>query len=63
MSDHANNTPTITLGFLVHCYQRSRFEWGHLQCRRQIQMGWVKVDDFWTVCEYISETVQDRDVQ
>ena len=38
----------------------AKFDCGHLLRGRQMQVGWVKIDDFPQITGYISKTVQDR---
>ena len=49
-------------GTLVFWRQRSPRNptGGHPLWVRQMQVGWVKIGDFWPIAGYISKTVQDR---
>ena len=54
-------TPHDSPGTLVFWCQRSpQNSTGHLLRERRMQVGWVKIGDFWLITGYISKTVQDR---
>jgi len=38
----------------------AKFDRGHPLRGRRMQVGWVKIGDFWLTTGYISKTVQDR---
>ena len=38
----------------------AKFDRGHPLRERQMQTGWVKIDDFRQIADYISKTVQER---
>jgi len=39
-----------------------KFDLGHPLRGRQMQVGWVKISDFWQITSYISKTVKDRHI-
>jgi len=38
----------------------AKYDRGHPLRGRRMQVGWVKIGDFWLIDRYISKTVQDR---
>jgi len=40
----------------------AKFDRGHPLWGRWMQVGWVKIGDFWLITGYISKTVQDRHI-
>jgi len=38
----------------------AKFQRGYPQLGRQIEVGWVKMDDFRLISRYISKPVQDK---
>jgi len=40
----------------------AKFDRGHPLRRCRMQVGWVKIDDFWLITGCISKTVQDRHI-
>ena len=55
-------TPHDSPGTLDFWRQKifAKFDRGHPLWRLQMQVGWVKIGDFWQITGYISKTVQDR---
>ena len=60
-SDHTNNTARYLRdsSFLTPKIS-AKFYRGHPLRGRRMQVGWVKIGDFWLITGYISKTVQDR---
>jgi len=40
----------------------AKFDWGHPLRGHQVQVGWVKIGDFWQITSYISKTAKDRHI-
>jgi len=40
----------------------AKFDRGHPLRGRRMQVGWVKIGDFWPIASYISKTVRDRHI-
>jgi len=55
-------TPHDSAGTLVFLMPKisAKFYRGHPLRGRRMQVGWVKIGDFWLITGYISKTVQDR---
>jgi len=51
----------VTLVFLTLKIS-AKFDRGHPLRGRRMQVGWVKIGDFWPIAGYISKTVQDRHI-
>jgi len=49
-----------TLVFWVMPKVSAKFEWGHPQCGRQMQLRSVKIGIFWQITHHNSKIVQDR---
>ena len=41
----------------------AQFDRGHPQQGRRMQVGWVKIGDFWQITGYLSKTVKDRHIR
>ena len=40
----------------------AKFDRGHSLRERQMQVGWLKIGDFWQITGYVSKTVEDRHI-